>query len=309
MSKLKMVIPKGRIYSNVVKLLNDSGFGIEADERIYVPRIEDVELEAKIMKPQNIPKLLELGSHDVGFTGYDWIVETNADVIEIIDLKFDPVKIVAAVPIMQPKKDLRQKPIVVASEYEKIATEYLDQKKYQYILLRTFGATEVFPPDDADMIIDNVSTGRTLQEHNLQIIDTILESSTRFIANKEAWKDAWKREKQIDILLLLNKRRFKEIMKDAWKREKISEMEMIFKAVLDARQRVMLEMNVPKEKLEEIVKFLPCMRSPTVAPLYGEQGYAIKIAVKKQEVIKLIPLLKKYGATDILEYDFKKVVL
>ena len=284
MSKLKMVIPKGRIYSNVVKLLNDSGFGIEADERIYVPRIEDVELEAKIMKPQNIPKLLELGSHDVGFTGYDWIVETNADVIEIIDLKFDPVKIVAAVPIMQPKKDLRQKPIVVASEYEKIATEYLDQKKYQYILLRTFGATEVFPPDDADMIIDNVSTGRTLQEHNLQIIDTILESSTRFIANKE-------------------------IMKDAWKREKISEMEMIFKAVLDARQRVMLEMNVPKEKLEEIVKFLPCMRSPTVAPLYGEQGYAIKIAVKKQEVIKLIPLLKKYGATDILEYDFKKVVL
>ena len=284
MSKLKMVIPKGRIYSNVVKLLNDSGFGIEADERIYVPRIEDVELEAKIMKPQNIPKLLELGSHDVGFTGYDWIVETNADVIEIIDLKFDPVKIVAAVPIMQPKKDLRQKPIVVASEYEKIATEYLDQKKYQYILLRTFGATEVFPPDDADMIIDNVSTGRTLQEHNLQIIDTILESSTRFIANKE-------------------------IMKDAWKREKISEMEMIFKAVLDARQRVMLEMNVPKEKLEEIVKFLPCMRSPTVAPLYGDQGYAIKIAVKKQEVIKLIPLLKKYGATDILEYDFKKVVL
>jgi ATP phosphoribosyltransferase len=284
MSKLKMVIPKGRIYSNVVKLLNDSGFGIEADERIYVPRIEDVELEAKIMKPQNIPKLLELGSHDVGFTGYDWIVETKADVIEIIDLKFDPVKIVAAVPIMQPKKDLRQKPIVVASEYEKMATEYLDQKKYQYILLRTFGATEVFPPDDADMIIDNVSTGRTLQEHNLQIIDTILESSTRFIANKE-------------------------IMKDAWKREKISEMEMIFKAVLDARQRVMLEMNVPKEKLEEIVKFLPCMRSPTVAPLYGDQGYAIKIAVKKQEVIKLIPLLKKYGATDILEYDFKKVVL
>jgi ATP phosphoribosyltransferase len=284
MSKLKMVIPKGRIYSNVVNLLNDSGFGIEADERIYIPRIDDVELEAKIMKPQNIPKLLELGSHDVGFTGYDWIVETDAKVSEIIDLKFDPVKIVAAMPEALVKKNLRQKPIVVASEYEKIATEYLDQKKYQYILLRTFGATEVFPPDDADMIIDNVSTGRTLQEHNLQVIDTILESSTRFIANKE-------------------------IMKDPWKQEKINEMKMIFKAVLDARQRVMLEMNVPKEKLEEIVKFLPCMRSPTVAPLYGNQGYAVKIAVKKQEVIKLIPLLKKYGATDILEYDFRKVVL
>jgi ATP phosphoribosyltransferase len=284
MPKLKMVIPKGRIYSNVVKLLNDSGFGIEVDERIYVPRIEDSELEAKIMKPQNIPKLLELGSHDVGFTGYDWIVETNANVIEIIDLKFDPVKIVAAMPEALVKKNLRSKPIVVASEYEKIASGYLNQKKYQYILLRTFGATEVFPPDDADVIIDNVSTGRTLQEHNLQVIDTILESSTRFIANKE-------------------------VMRDPWKQEKVNEMKMIFKAVLDARQRVMLEMNVPKEKLEEIVKFLPCMRSPTIAPLYGEQGYAIKVAVKKQEVIKLIPLLKKYGATDILEYDFRKVVL
>jgi ATP phosphoribosyltransferase len=284
MPTLKMVIPKGRIYSNVVNLLNDSGFGIEVDERIYVPRINDSEIEAKIMKPQNIPKLLELGSHDVGFTGYDWIVETNANVIEILDLQLDPVKIVAAVPEVVAKKDLRQKRIVVASEYEKIATEYLERKKYQYILLRTFGATEVFPPDDADMIIDNVSTGRTLQEHNLHVIDTIMESSTRFIANKEA-------------------------VKDPWKREKVDEMQMIFKSVLDARQRVMIEMNVPKERLEEIVKFLPCMRSPTVAPLYGEQGYAIKVAVKKQEVVKLIPLLKKYGATDILEYDFRKVVL
>jgi ATP phosphoribosyltransferase len=284
MPTLKMVIPKGRIYSNVVNLLNDSGFGIEVDERIYVPRINDSEIEAKIMKPQNIPKLLELGSHDVGFTGYDWIVETNANVIEILDLQLDPVKIVTAVPEVVAKKDLRQKRIVVASEYEKIATEYLERKKYQYILLRTFGATEVFPPDDADMIIDNVSTGRTLQEHNLHVIDTIMESSTRFIANKEA-------------------------VKDPWKREKVDEMQMIFKSVLDARQRVMIEMNVPKERLEEIVKFLPCMRSPTVAPLYGEQGYAIKVAVKKQEVVKLIPLLKKYGATDILEYDFRKVVL
>ena len=182
------------------------------------------------------------------------------------------------------KTDLSQKKIVVASEYEQIAARYLDKKKYRYILLRTFGATEVFPPEDADMIIDNVSTGRTLKEHNLAVIDTILESSTRFYANKEA-------------------------LSDPWKREKIDEMKMIFQAVQDARQRVMLEMNVPKDKLEQIVKFLPCMRSPTVAPLYGEQGFAIKIAVKKREVIKLIPLLKKYGATDILEYDFRKVVL
>lgn len=284
MKKLKMVLPKGRIYSNVVKLLNDSGFGVEVDERVYVPRIDDPEIEAKIMKPQNIPRLLELGSHDVGFTGYDWILETEARVIEIMDLHFDPVKIVVAVPEFPAKTDLLQKRIVVASEYENIAKNYMEQKKYDYVLLRTFGATEVFPPEDADMIIDNVSTGRTLSEHNLQIIDTIMESSTRFIANQAATTDPWKREK-------------------------IEEMKMIFHAVLDARQRVMLEMNVPKEKLVEIVKFLPCMRSPTVSPLYGDQGYAVKVAVKKHKVIKLIPLLKKYGATDILEYDFRKVVL
>lgn len=284
MPKLKMVIPKGRIYGNVVRLLNDAGFGVEVDERAYVPRIDDPEIEAKIMKPQNVPRLLELGSHDVGFTGHDWVIETGAQIAEIIDLEFDRVKIVAAMPESFTNLDLTQKKIVVASEYEQIAKKYLEQKKYQYILLRTFGATEVFPPDDADMIIDNVSTGRTLNEHNLTIIDTILESSTRFYANQAA-------------------------LNEPWKREKIEEMKMIFQAVLDARQRVMLEMNVPKEKLEEIVKFLPCMRSPTVAPLYGEQGYAVKIAVKKQEVVKLIPLLKKYGATDILEYDFRKVVL
>lgn len=284
MNKLKLVIPKGRIYTNIVKLLNDSGFGVEVDERVYVPRIDDPEIEAKIMKPQNIPRLVELCSHDMGFTGYDWIIETGANVIEIMDLQFDPVKIVAAIPEVLLKKDLSKQRIVVASEYEQIAAQYLDQKKYNYILLRTFGATEVFPPEDADMIIDNISTGRTLKEHNLQIIDTILESSTRFIANKEA-------------------------VNDTWKNEKIDEMKTIFQAVLDARQRVMLEMNVPKEKFDEIVKFLPCMRSPTVSPLYGEQGYAVKVAVKKHEVIKLIPLLKKYGATDILEYDFRKVVL
>ncbi|HEX9971147.1 MAG TPA: ATP phosphoribosyltransferase, partial [bacterium] len=174
MQKLKMVIPKGRIYTNVVKLLNDSGFGVEVDERVYVPRIDDPEIEAKIMKPQNIPRLLELGSHDIGFAGHDWVMETNANIIEIMDLEFDRVKIVAAIPEALTKTDLSNKKIVVASEYEQIASRYLDKKKFRYILLRTFGATEVFPPEDADMIIDNVSTGRTLKEHNLIVIDTIL---------------------------------------------------------------------------------------------------------------------------------------
>ena len=284
MNKLKMVIPKGRIYSNVINLLNDSGFGVETADRVYIPSVKDQEIEAKIMKPQNIPKLIELGSHDVGFTGHDWVLETEADVEEIIDVGFDRVKIVAAIPESLLNVNLKKRKIIVASEYEKIASKFLDEQKYKYILMRTFGATEVFPPEDADMIIDNTSTGRTLKEHNLSIIHVVLESTTRFIANKKS-------------------------MKNLWKREKINEIKMLFQAVIDARDRVMLEMNVPHDKFEKIIKMLPCMRSPTVSPLYAEQGYAVKVAVTKTEVVKLIPLLKKYGATDILEFEFRKVVL
>lgn len=284
MSKLSFVIPKGSIYQNVVRLLQDAGINLQVDERIYRPVVSDAEIEAKIMRPQNIPELLELGSHDVGFTGFDWIVETKADVVEVMNLELDPVKIVAAVPEQFLNKDLHKKRIVVASEYENITKEFLEKEKYNYVFLRTYGATEVFPPENADMIVDNIATGRTLKEHNLHIIAELLASSTRFIANKKA-------------------------MDNPWKSEKILEMKMLFQAVLDARDRVMLEMNVPKEKFDEIVKVLPCMRSPTVSPLYGEQGYAIKVAVKKFDVIKLIPLLKKLGATDILEYEFKKVVI
>jgi ATP phosphoribosyltransferase len=284
MPKLKMVIPKGRIQANVFNLLNDAGYGVEKVERVYVPQVEDVEIEAKIMKPQNIPKLVELGAHDIGFTGHDWILETEAEVTEVIDLGFDRVKIVAAIPDSLVGADLKNRQIIAASEYERLATQFLKKENYDFILMRTYGATEVFPPEDADMIIDNTSTGRTLKEHNLFIIHTVMESSTRLIANNAA-------------------------LHDPWKKEKIAEMRMLFQAVLDARERVMLEMNVPKDRFDSIIKKLPCMRSPTISPLHADQGFAVKIAIKKNEVVKLIPMLKKYGATDILEYEFRKVVI
>ncbi|MBD3289937.1 ATP phosphoribosyltransferase, partial [candidate division KSB1 bacterium] len=159
MSILKVVIPKGRIYNNVTNLLSESGFGFEVRDRTYIPKLNDDEIEAKIMKPQNIPQLIELGAHDVGFTGHDWVEETGASVTEIMDLGFDRVKIVAAVPEDLKGSDLKKRKIVVATEYEHIARSFLEEMGYNYILIRTFGATEVFPPDDADMIIDNVSTG------------------------------------------------------------------------------------------------------------------------------------------------------
>ena len=283
MEKLKILLPKGRIYENVVRLFSGAGITIKLPDRAYRPTVNQDDLEAKVMKPQNIGKLLELGAHDVGFTGRDWIEETGADVEEIMDLGFDKVRIVAAVPNEIDDTALASRRIIVATEYERIASRWLEEKKMQSLVVRTYGATEVFPPDDADMIIDNTATGRTLVENGLRIVDTIMTSSTRMFASKEA-------------------------MADPDKKKKIMELKMLFEAVLDARDRVMLEMNVAKARFQDLVTGLPSMRSPTVAPLYGDDGYAIKIAVKKSEVPTLLPRLKELGATDILEYDLRKVL-
>lgn len=280
---LKLVIPKGHIFQNVTELLDEAGISLSINGRNYIPYISDPEIEAKIMKPQNIGQLVELGAHDAGFTGLDWIEETGSQVEETMRLGFDAVKIVAAVPEGVSVLSLETKKVIVATEYVRIASRYLQKKGYDYFLIRTHGATEAYPPQDADMIIDNVASGKTLQDHNLKIVDEIMDSSTCFIANREA-------------------------VRDKWKRTKIDELEMLFKAVLNARDRVMLEMNVSGSRLEEIVRTLPCMRAPTVSPLYREEGFAVKAAVPKKDIVKLIPRLKKLGATDILEYDFTKVI-
>ncbi|MDR2394936.1 MAG: ATP phosphoribosyltransferase [Treponema sp.] len=281
--KLRILIPKGRIFDKVARLFDEAGFPISLTERTYRPLIATPWLEGKIMKPQNVGKLLELGSHDAGFTGLDWIQESRAKVQEIMDLGFDQVRIVAAVPADLDEVALKSKQLRVATEYVHLAEQWLHASGYQYRILRTYGATEVFPPDDADMIIDNTASGRTLQDNGLRIIATILESSTRFVACTAA-------------------------MADAVKRNHIEELAMLFKAVLDGRERVMVEMNVDKSRFAALVTGLPSMRSPTVAPLYGDAGYAVKIAVKKSEVPGMIPRLKNLGATDIVEYELRKVV-
>jgi ATP phosphoribosyltransferase len=282
MDKLSILIPKGRIFDNVSRLFSEAGFPIALTDRTYRPSMGVPWLDAKIMKPQNVGELLEMGSHDAGFTGIDWIKESGADVQEILDLGFDKVRIVAAVPEDYDEARLKSKTLVVATEYVNLAQQWLKSSGYQYKILRTYGATEVFPPDDADMIIDNTSSGQTLKDNGLKIIGTILESSTRFVASKSALAD-----------------------KD--KKSRIEELAMLFHAVLDGRERVMLEMNIPKEQFESLAS-LPAMRSPTVAPLYGDAGFAVKIAVKKHDVPDIIPKLKKLGALDIVEYDLRKVV-
>jgi ATP phosphoribosyltransferase len=203
---------------------------------------------------------------------------------EILDLGLDRVRIVAAAPADLSEVDLKAKKIVAATEYVNLAEAWLLSNGYHYRILRTYGATEVFPPDDADMIIDNTASGQTLRDNGLKIIDTILESSTRFVAGRAA-------------------------MADKEKRARIEELAMLFQAVLDARERVMLEMNVTADRFKALVSGLPAMRSPTISPLNGNDGYAVKIAVRKRDVPELIPKLKKLGATDIVEYDLRKVVL
>jgi len=281
--KLRLLIPKGRIFDGVVRLLSEAGFPVSLADRTYRPALGAPWLDAKIMKPQSVGELLELGSHDAGFTGVDWIRESGARVEELVDLGLDRVRIVAAVPASLGEEELRSRPIVVATEYASLAAAWLGGRGYRHRVLRTYGATEVFPPDDADMIVDNTSSGQTLRDNGLRIVDTLLESSTRFVASPAA-------------------------MACPQKRGRVEELAMLFRAVLDGRERVMLEMNIPRDGLERMTRELPAMRSPTVAPLFGDVGYAVKIAVKRGEVPSLIPTLKRLGALDIVEYDLRKAV-
>ncbi|MDR2509716.1 MAG: ATP phosphoribosyltransferase [Spirochaetaceae bacterium] len=283
---LRILIPKGRIYENIARLFSEAGFPFRLAERSYRPELGASWLDAKIMKPQNVGELLELGSHDAGFTGVDWITESGAEVEEVLDLGFDKVRIIAAIPAGVSMEELGRRKTVVATEYVRLAEKYLQSLNLDYKIVRTYGATEVFPPDDADMIVDNTSSGQTLRENGLQIVGILLESSTRFFASKEA-------------------------LKDGEKRREIEELAMLFKAVIEARSRVMLEMNVSSQAYPALIDKIPAMRSPTVTPLHGKEGdagFAVKIAVCKNDVPELIPRLKQLGATDIVEYDLRKVV-
>ncbi len=282
---LQVALPKGRLQKRVVWLLQEAGISIEDPGRAYRFTFPEQGLEVKLLKPQNIPQLVALGAYDLGFTGYDWVRETQAAVHELLDTGFDPVEIVAAIPEhYTPEEVFRKTPVRVASEYRHLTHAYLQEKGIcEFVFIQSFGATEAFPPEDADLIVDNMATGTTLRANRLKVIDVLLRSSTRLIAYPASLQNSEKR-KRIDALV------------------------QVLKSVLLAQERVLLEMNVPSDRLEEVVQFLPCMRAPTVMPLYGGAGYAVKVAVRKEEVPALIPKLKALGVTDILEYRLQKVI-
>jgi ATP phosphoribosyltransferase len=285
---LRLTIPKGRIQDKVMTLLGQIGMNFLADGRSYRPLCSDPHIVTKLLKSQNIPSLVALGRHDCGFSGYDWIVEQDADVVELLDLNFDPVRIVAAMPEDLvgdddfKTKDFGRK-LIVASEYKNLTKKFIERNKLNAIFVQTFGATEALPPEDADVIVDNTSTGTTLKHNRLVIVEELMRSTTRFICNKQA-------------------------LEDPVKRKMLEEMTMLMKSTLLAKQKVMLEMNVSKEDFQKVVSNLPCMRAPTISELYNGDGYAIKIAVPVKDVPDLIPTLVSLGARDILEYKVEKIV-
>ena len=290
MEKLKVLLAKGRIYESVFELLNDVGISIYLPDRTYFPTTNQEDLAFQVVKPQITSILLAQNKADVGFSGKDWVYENGVQdsVEEIMDLGFDKVRIVAAIPESKDFDKLLKEPVTIATEYQALSKKWLDENKLNGTIFRTWGTSEGFVQDNDDalaqILIDNTSTGSSLKANRLKIVATLMESSTRMYASKEA-------------------------MKDPEKKQKIMELKMLFEAVLAARNRVMLEMNVTRARFEGLVKGLPSMKSPTISPLYGDDGYAIKIAVSKGEVPTLLPRLKELGATDILEYDLRKVLL
>lgn len=284
--RLKMTIPTGRIQEKVLALLERVGVKLSANGRSYRPACSQPDIEIKLLKAQNIPSLVALGRHECGFSGFDWITEQEADVVELMDLEYDPVRIVAAVPEQLAENDRYLdlgRPIIVASEYRKLTAEFLKGKKLDAIFVQTFGATEALPPEDADMIVDNTSTGTTLRANRLIEIETLMKSTTRFICNRQ-------------------------VLENPVKRRRLEELTMLMKSTIRAKEKVLLEMNVSREDFERLVVSLPCMRAPTISELYNGDGYAIKIAVPVPEVPALIPRLVALGARDILEYKLEKIV-
>ena len=281
---LRLALPKGHMQDAVLVLLADAGIRVTPTARGYRPAVSLPDCETKILKHQNIVEMLELGSRDVGFAGADWVEELDADVVELLDTGLDPVSVVAAAPTgLFDRLDEIGRPLVVASEYETLTRAWIARRDLDAEFVRSFGATEVFPPEDADVIVDNTATGSTLRANDLEIVDTVITSSTWLYASPQA-------------------------MGHDVKRERIEDLSLLLRSVLDARKRVMIEVNAPEGCLNEVVSLLPCMREATVSPLFGNSGYAVKAAVLTHELHKIIPAIKAAGGTDVVVTSISQIV-
>ena len=285
---LKLGIPKGSLQKATFDLLTKAGFKISDDERSYFPRIDDDTIQLIMLRAQEMSRYVADGVLDAGFTGYDWIVENDSDVYEVCELLYSkatgkPARWVLAVPneskVRQPK-DLQGG--IIATELVNATRKYFKNKKIEVKVEFSWGATEV-KARLVDAIVELTETGLSMRANDLRIVDTVMTSTTRFIANKETWKDKRKRQKIENIAILLN-------------------------AAIDAKTRVGMKMNVTKADLDKVLNVLPAEKSPTVSPLADTNYVAVEIVVQDQIERRLIPQLKRAGASGIITYPLNKVI-
>jgi ATP phosphoribosyltransferase len=286
---LKIGLPKGSLQEATLSLFRRAGYTFRTDSRSYYARCDDPEIEATLLRAQEIPRYVAEGVLDGGLTGHDNVVDSGAVVVEMAELVYSkatsrPYRWVLAVPEDSPirsPRDLKGKRI--ATELVNVTRKYLERHGIQATVEFSWGATEVKTPHLVDAIVEGTETGSTLHAHRLRIVDTLLESTPRWIANPGAHHDAWKREKMENLVLLL-------------------------KGALDAEGMVGLKMNVPRARLEAVMDLLPAMKRPTVSGLADEEWVAVETVLPERTVRDLIPQLKRAGAEGLVEYPLNKVI-
>ncbi len=286
---LRIGLPKGSLQQTTVRLFSLAGYQVSVSDRSYYPEIDDPELECILIRAQEMARYVEQGVMDVGITGVDWVLENKAKVKELADLRapwpnYRPVRWVLAVkegsPLRGPK-DLEGKHI--ATEAVGLTQGYLKQHGVKAHVEFSWGATEVKPPVLADAIVDVSETGSSLRANNLRVIDTVLESTPRFIAHKQAYADPWKRRRMERLLLLLQ-------------------------GAIRAADRVGLMLNVPRERLQKVIEILPALATPTISQLADERWIAVNTVIEERLVRELLPQLAEAGAQGIVEYPLNKII-
>ena len=291
MIMINIAIPKGSLEEQTLLLFKQADLEIKKTEREYNPKVNDPRInKVKILRPQEIPKYIDEGYFDLGISGRDWVIESNSDVVEVADMPYSKqgagiVKIVIAVPQESEIKSAADiKPNSrVTTEYPNITKAFFDDIGIPIDMHFSYGATEAKVPDLMDVVVDLTETGSTLRKNGLKIVDVMLESSSKLIANKDSWADPVKRQE-------------------------IEEIKTLLLAVIEARGKVLIDMNVPADKLDEVISALPSMKHPTVSQLYKSDYYAVETVVNKSEINILIPKLKNLGAEDIIEMEISKIV-
>lgn len=286
---LKLGIPKGSLEEATVKLFAKAGYNITIKSRSYFPSIDDDEIECMLIRAQEIPRYVADGVLDAGLTGKDWVMENRVDVAEVADLVYSkqsarPVRWVLAVPNdspVQSAKDLQGKR--VATEAVNMTTDYLKKFGVTAHVEFSWGATEVKAPKLVDAIVEITETGSSLRANNLRIVDTVMESTTKFIMNKKAYADEWKRNKVNRLVLML-------------------------KGAMAANGKVGLMMNVPKARLDAVMKILPPGMKPTMAELSDKNWVDLTVVIDERLVRDIVPDLKQVGAEDIVEYPLNKII-